>query len=989
MKRFLILAAAMFVACAVEEDEMNLVNPKSPVRFYAEVEGFDSRTHVDAQGLTCWNADDRITIYTGETYNREFAFDGEDGAPSGGYDQVSVDKTFYSAYDVDANYAIYPHQASNQLKPYSTSDPSQGGYFVATLPAEQTYAEGSFGRGAFTMVAVTQDVGDGRLIFKNVGGCIVLSLYGADQPIVRVTVEGRNSEKLAGKAHIAHKNGGLPTATMQSTATSSVSVVSESGVTVGTTAETATEFWLAVPPTTFENGFTITVEGADGTTYTKSTSKKQSVERNVFLMMPAIEVDFWGEGSSVIISESQKLYYTTTDGNPLSFSEGMTTGAATLVSHNYADGQGVMIFDQEITTINGYMFSHIYTLETITFPSTLKVIGDLAFWCCTNLQNVTLPEGLETLGMGAFTGCESFTSVTLPESLTNTDENLFRNCASLAEFKGKYASEDGRCLIIDGVLNSFAPADLTSFTIPDGVVRVGEDSFNGCANLTAVTIPEGVEELGNWVFWQCTALTSIEIPASVTQIGQQCFGGCTLLSEIYCNPTTPPALELFYGPWSAFEEIAEGAKIYVPAESVEAYKTAEGWSEYADMICAKPQPTNEIWYTSTDGEIVEPYDATVFGANIISNSYETGQGVITFDGPVTEIGRYAFSGRSYISSSGRRLLSIKIPNSVKVIGYEAFSYSRLENIELGTGVTKIEDWAFSDCQYLTSLTIPNSVEEIGSSIYHKVNGGHKMTAFYGKFASEDNRCLIVDGELNSFASVGLTEYTIPEGVTSIGDRAFIYCYNLTNIVIPDGVTSIGMYAFSQCSSLTSITIPDSVTSIENMAFHDCRALRNISIPDNVTSIAEEVFVGCDALSAFYGKYASEDNRCLIVDGVLNSFAPANLTEYTITESVTSIENYAFWDCHVLTSITIPDNVTSIGYYAFGYCNSLKDIYCKATIPPTAFFDSFTRWNAFNNIAEDATIYVPASDDDSIINAYKAAAGWSAYADLIEEYEFTE
>lgn len=952
MKRFLIFAIALLVACSAEEDEMNLVKPKSPVRFSAEVEGFGSRTQLDAQGLTCWNADDRITIYTGETYNREFAFDGEDGAPSGGYDQVSIDKTFYSAYDVDANYAIYPHQASNQLKPYSTSDPSQGGYFVATLPAEQAYAKNSFGRGAFTMVAVTQNVSDGRLIFKNIGGCIVLNLYGADQPIVRVTVEGNNSEKLAGKANIAHKNGGLPTTTMQSTATTSVSVVNDEGILLGTTPETATEFWLAVPPTTFEQGFTITVEGADGTTYTKSTSKKQSVERNIFLMMPAIEVDFWGEGSSALITENQKLLYTTTDDNPLSFSEGYTMGEATLVAHTYTDGVGEMIFDKEITTIAGYMFYSNETLQTITLPSTLKEIEMLAFWRCSNLQNITLPEGLETLGMGAFTGCESITEVAIPESVTSVGDNEFRNCASLAKFKGKYASEDGRCLIIDGVLNSFAPADLTTYAIPEGVVRVGEDSFNGCANLTSVTIPEGVEELGNWVFWQCTALASIEIPASVTQIGQQCFGGCTLLSEIYCNPTTPPALELFDGSWRAFEEIAEDAKIYVPAESVEAYKAADGWSDYADMIFADPRV---IYYTSTDGEIVEPNNTGVFGANIVSNTYENGQGVIIFDGPVIEIGEEAFEGCS-------TLTSITIPNRVASIGDYAFNdCTGLTNITIPDGVMSMGEGAFYVCDALTSVVLPKTLTIIPYDLFYECSS--------------------------------LTEVVIPEEVTEIGAQAFAFCTKLSSINIPKSVAKIGNEAFGECSNLKSVYISDlnawseidfegfgssPITTMNATIYLNGEKITEVVIPEGTTEIKPYTF---------YGFFDLE--RVSIPEGVTTIGDSAfyfchGLKEVHIPDSVTRIEYAAFIDCP-LSTITIPAGVTYIGALAFGHNYVLTTLYCKATTPPTiggdiGFIDVYS---------EEYTFYVPASDDDSIINAYKEADGWKDYADQMVEYEFSE
>ncbi len=303
------VVALLMAGCTHESEGLCPDDSTSPVRFYAEVEAVDARTHIDSERLTYWNEDDRITIFTGETYNREFAFDGLTGDPEGGFDQVSVDKTFYSAYDLDANYAIYPHRSTNQCRNYDRNDPAAGGYFLYTHPAEQPYTAGSFAPGAFAMVAVTQDPSDGRLIFKNMGGCICLSLYGEGQTIKSVSVTGNNSEPLAGRAKIEHRYGGLPTTTLQSSLAYTVKMTAADGVALGTTAETATQFWLSIPPTTFEGGFTITIEGFYGGSMTKSTTKKQTVARNTFLVMPAFEVAIassdtgmgiggWGEGSS-------------------------------------------------------------------------------------------------------------------------------------------------------------------------------------------------------------------------------------------------------------------------------------------------------------------------------------------------------------------------------------------------------------------------------------------------------------------------------------------------------------------------------------------------------------------------------------------------------------------------------------------------------------------------------------------------------------------
>ena len=395
-------------------------------------------------------------------------------------------------------------------------------------------------------------------------------------------------------------------------------------------------------------------------------------------------------------------------------------------------------------------------------------------------------------------------------------------------------------------------------------------------------------------------------------------------------------------------------------------------SEYVPMIAKEVErdavgiiPNNEIWYTATAK--VEPYFPDEFGATITSNAWDSdsGKGIITFNANVTKIGHYAFS-------ECKKLKTITIPDSVTSIG----------------------EGAFYDCTSLTSVTIPDIVISIGDKVFSNCKS--------------------------------LKSVTIPNSVTEIGNSAFSWCTSLTSITIGNSVTSIGEYAFYNCTSLTSITIPDSVTSIGYHAFDNCKSLTSVTIGDSVTSIGVLAFSYCKSLTSFYGKFASDDNRCLIVDGTLHSFASAGITSYTIPNSVTSIGEWAF-DCTSLTSITIPDSVTSIGENAFSFCTlltsitignsvtsigedaffyctsltsvtipnsvtsigedafrectSLKTVYCKPTTPPTG---SATM---FYSSASGRRIFVPASDDDSIINAYKAKSGWSNYADYIEEYDF--
>ena len=380
--------------------------------------------------------------------------------------------------------------------------------------------------------------------------------------------------------------------------------------------------------------------------------------------------------------------------------------------------------------------------------------------------------------------------------------------------------------------------------------------------------------------------------------------------------------------------------VFIIKCSPEEEKTAEGIA-VNNIYKSKPKERdskNCIFYTSANGDVIKP-QTDIFGAKIISNTYEYGQGIIEFDTPVTIIGENAFNGCIH-------LMSISIPSSIIKIGAGAFQACRLlERVDI-TDLSawcriKFESSSANPCcngvkLYLnntevTNLTIPSDITSI------------KQYAFYN--------------------CKGLTSITIPDSVTSIRNEAFSDCSSLTSVTIPNSVTSIGVWAFNDCSCLTSITIPNSVTSIGISTFSGCCSLTSVTIPNSVTSIGDKAFYNCSCL-----------------------------TSITIPDSITSIGDEAFFQCKGLTSVTIGNSVTSIGRQAFQYCRSLTSVYCKTETPP-AIHKCSNYWFDAGSFPYNVNIYVPQNSYKLYIKRGRQSTytgtryNWRKYKAYIKPYDF--
>ena len=574
-----------------------------------------------------------------------------------------------------------------------------------------------------------------------------------------------------------------------------------------------------------------------------------------------------------IISIGERAFYKCENLTSITLPEGLTSieeaafeGCRNLLSITLPEG---------LTTIEEGAFATCYKLKSVTLPESLTSIGDRAFFNCQKLNSINFPEGLISIGDSAFGKCKSLKSVTLPEGLTSFGKDAFKDCDNL-DISYQEAFESERITSGDYMITTLEngtaeiahydgnaedliiPSEISGYPI----TKIGNYAFAGNTSLTSITLPDGLTSIGEAAFITCTNLASVSLPNSLTSIGDQAFSMCRNLSSIIF----PEGLTSI------------GSEAFSECENLKTITLPKGLTAIEDgafLFCSRlvsvtlPENLSKIGNNAFSGcsgltSITFPEGLTEIGDNAFSNC--SGLTSIAFPEGLTEIGNQAFYWC-------RNLTSVTLPETLTSIGDGAFSLcENLETITLPKGLTAIGERAFQRCSSLTSINLPASLTSIGEGIFYESKNLQEIN-----ISPENDIFTIIDDALINKKTNTLlayldksnaVEYTVPQGITSIGDGAFYWCENLTTVVLPESITTIGNGAFSNCENLSSINFPESLTAIGMYAFSSCYKLTSVTLPAGLTSI---------------GKGAFEDSTELIYTGKPEYHSP-------FTEIMPTLEN---------------------------------------------------------------------------------------------------
>lgn len=593
-----------------------------------------------------------------------------------------------------------------------------------------------------------------------------------------------------------------------------------------------------------------------------------------------------------------------------------------------------------------------YTAQSITIPEKatyagddykVTAIGKGAFMNCPKVKTVTMPQSVTAIGEQAFKN-SGLTSIVFPKQVTAIDRQAFMGCTGLKSLTIPdhiYAIEDSAFYGCHG---------LTSLDLGKSVTFISNYAFASCYNLSKVYIPHSVEAICNGAFQDCTMLTGVTLDRDFESlsIDGDVFRDCYNLSSITSLPLTPPVLDNQHGGLSS--ELMQKVSLMVPHSSVEAYRNAEVWGEFANIRpLTYDFDMDNIYYLITGAGSV----------SVVNNGYTNGYSgevvipsVVYLDDNSMSVTAIADSAFMYCGS----LRSVTVPNSVHEIGSYAFTASGLKQITLSKSITEIKDYTFANCG-LGSITIPDKVTRIGHLAFFGCSDLHDVVLPEG-LQSIGEGAFLSAGFFPGYLNVNL-----PNTLTQLGNAAFMGS-EIHSITIPASLDTIPLQAFAMCMKLQHVTIPNTVKSIGGLAFYSNNSLKSITIPNSVKRIDYGAFMWCDVLDSVtigngiehieewaFGKLSDSYFEDLIatIEGAMDSVDIDGIDD--LIEGWKELIADIIADIHPLTSVTCMAAVPPVlGGSAFAASYD----WAKLTVPQESLsqYKNADEWKRFLFIKAD-------------------------------------
>jgi len=484
-----------------------------------------------------------------------------------------------------------------------------------------------------------------------------------------------------------------------------------------------------------------------------------------------------------------EIWYMTTDDSTVSpnFSKWYSTTKPNISANSYRDGLGIMRFDKAITLIPTECFKNRNKLSHITLPDNISSLDREAFSGCTNLKYVNIPEEVTTIGIDCFNGCESIDSLYFPEKVNLLFEKSLEGMTNLSKLivskdNKTYDSRENSNAIIKTEYNALIQGTVST-VIPCTVTSIANYAFYGIANLSHIEIPNSVKSIGSYAFsgtglksieipntettidefafYNCSKLTSILLPNTMTKLGDNAFSSCAEIVfldlpdnlKYIPNISNCPKLKhittgsqiayIFNGTItncdnlqsititaqeepSIYSRYNSGTSFYSRQKEgtgVLYHPTASSYPNWMSQLSKlnwtedtiPERKVNELWYRTTDGEPLND-EIIRFSKKVVSNSYKAGYGIIRFENPVTQIDNNAFHGCEFLTS-------ITIPSTVETIGDGAFAgCSNLNTMKVEWEIPPVISENVFEGALCKTLYVPQNTRRL----YEKAPGWNKF-----------------------------------------------------------------------------------------------------------------------------------------------------------------------------------------------------------------------------------------------------------------------